>query len=546
MENNFNKLQIRAKVLSVLSDLKMSSSLTQVQFLEAVSVLKGINDNDALFEIILKELSKSQGETTVIIKAMLVELLPPEMLKNNIFALLPSKIITDQTKYDLIQVLREVGGTIDYDNFFNYFSDPDSILDYDTQKLLEFAIVNPETQIDFLDFLTALPLPDKMTLINSLSEDYAGDNLANILSPIVYSDFDTPVLKRTIEILGETKSSIAFHPIKWAYENLDDESLVSMAKKNLSKLKLSGASEKKAKSFYKFILSESKIDKCYTTIPDGHSNQGVLVTRVRQDGSIQMFALVVNNLFGIVDCFGFNSLSPNELERIVTRFCKSDDKIEVTPKYCKMLIDKAISATKQAKEKLSYEFVCWSLLLKDVERAEYDLYEWAKINLKQIELLKTDLDSLYSEPYLDRWFFTPSDNNGFKEFIDDVMSKADLEYSYIEEKISAYYDKIWSEETVNYFNFNLVNTAYLIYKSGDIKNANILYSVLLSEEIKSQMQLEMIRKSVYEYMISTKQNLKEVVFSTNIFRVNKEKKEQKIDIKKIDDIIKYIETEWVK
>ncbi len=545
MDNNFNKLQIRAKVLSVLSDIKSDTSLNQTTFDEYIETLREIEDKDALFDILLKELGKSQGDTAVYIKAMFVEAIPNEELKNKILSLLTSKKVGDQTKYDLIQVLRDIGATVDYDNFFSYFSDPDSILDYDTQKLLEFAIVNPETQIDFLDFLTALPSSDRLMLINSLNDDYSGDNLANILVPILYSDFDDDVLKRTIEILGETRSSIAYNPIEWIYNHSDNDLLVSVAKKNLSQLKLSGASEKKAKSFYKLILSESKVHKCYTTIPDGHSNQGILVVRYREDESYQMFALVVNHIYGIVDCFGFNSLSLPELERIVTRFCKNDTKIEVSPEYCKTIVDKAVKINEKLKEKISYEFVCWSHLLKDVDALDYTLEEWAKSNLKQIELNHKGLEMLFAQEYLDRWFFTTSDNEGFKTLLTEIMENPGVTFENVEEKISQKFDEIWTEEAISQLEYNLLNTAYLVHKLNDINNANAIYSILFNNEIKQNLQLDIIKKSFYEYLVLTKQNLKEVVFSTNIFRAKKEPSEKKVDVKKIDEMIKNIESEWV-
>ncbi len=545
MENNSNKLQIRAKVLSVLSDMKTEAVSNHATFMEYVASLNEIEDKDFLFETLLKELGRSQGETSALIKAVMVEVIPSQILNDKILSLLTSKKVPDQAKYDLIQVLRAIGTTVDYDNFFNYFSDPDSILDYDTQKLLEFAIVNPETQIDFLDFLAALPESDRLTLINSLNDDYSGDNLANILAPILYADFDQSVHKRTIEILGETKSSIAYEPIDWVLNNSDDEVLVNTAKRNLSQLKLTGASDVKAKSFFKLVLSDSKIYKCFATIPDGHSNQGILVSRVREGETYQMFALVVNHIYGIVDSFGFNMLTLSELERIIARFCKSEEKIEVSPQYCKTIVDKAVEINRLSKEKLSYEFVCWSHLLKDIDPLEYSLEDWAERNLKKLELNEKLLEGLFVQEYLDRWFFTASDNEGFKRLLDDLMSDGNISFEMVEDKVSTYYDDIWSVDSAKQLDFNILNASYLIYHMSDNKNANVLYSILFDEKAKQKMQADIIKKSIYEYFVLTKQNLKEVVFSTNIFRAKKEKSEQKVDIKKIDEIIKKIESKWV-
>lgn len=545
MDNNLNKLQIRAKVLSVLSDLKSDSALTQTSFNEYISSLQEIEDKDSLFDILIKELNKAQEATVIAVKATLVETIPQEYLKEKIIALLSSKQISDQNKYHLLQILKEIGSPIDYDKFFNYFNDPDSILDYDTQKLLEVAIVNPETQIDFLDFLKALPDSDKVTLIDSLYEDYKGDNLANILAPILYSDFDSSILKRTIEILGDTKSSIGVEPLEWVFDNSEDSFLSSLAKKNLNLLKLSGASEKKANTFYKLILSNSEIYKCYTTIPDGHNNQGIIVSRVRNDETYQVFTLVINHNYGVVDCFGFNLISLSELERIVTRFSKNEMKIEVSAEYCKTLINKAITLTKILKEKFSYEFICWSLLTKDVEELDYSLEDWTEKNIKTVELNDSKLKNFYNKDYLDKWFFTTADNEEFKKMIDELFLDKDLTLKKVESKIDERYSLIWSDFIIQNFDSQIVNTVYLIYQLGDIENAQILYSILNNKKAKEEMQLNIIKKSFYEYLVLTKQNIKEVAFSTNIFRVKQEKSEDKIDIKQVEAIIKSIESQWV-
>lgn len=545
MSNNLNKLQIRARVLSALSDFKSDSTLTQSNFLEYISNLKEIEDKDSLFDILIKELNKAQDITIEIIKATLSETIPHEYLKEKIIALLTSKQISDQSKYHLVQILKDIGSPVDYDSFFSYFSDPDSILDYDTQKLLEVAIVNPETQIDFLDFLTALPDTDKLTLIDSLYEDYQDDNLANILVPILYSDFSSEVLKRTIEILGSTKSSIAIEPLEWIYDNSNDSAVVALAKKNLNMLKLAGASEKRADTFYKLILSNSKIYKCYTTIPDGHGNQGIVFSRVREDETYQVFALVVNHTYGIIDCFGFNMISFPELERIISRFCKSEMKIEVSAEYCKTLINKAITLTKIMKEKFTYEFICWSLLIKDVEELGYSIEDWTKLNLKPIELNKSKLKKLYREDYLDKWFFTASDSEQFKTMIDEFTSDADLNLEKIEEKIDEYCGLIWDSSLCQKLDSQIINTAYLIYILEDIENAQTLYSILNDKKTKEEMMINIIKKSVYEYFVLVKQNIKEAGFTTNIFRAKKEKNDEKMDIKKVENIIKNIETKWV-
>lgn len=543
MESNLNKLQIRAKVLSILSELKTDTTITHAKFKEHVESLSEIQDKDDLFDILSKELNKVKEPYITAVKTILVETIPSDILKDKILNILTSRKLPDQAKYQLIQVLKDMGGKVDYENFLNYFENPESIIDYDTEKLLEFALVNPETQIDFLDFLTSIADGDKLILINSLNEEYQGENLANILTPILYSEMNEDVIKRVIEILAETKSSLAIEPITYFMGQTEDESLVSFCKKNLNILKLAGATEQKADIFYKMTLSNSKIYKCYTTIPDGHDNQGIIVTRKRNDETYQIYAVVVSGLAGIVDCFGFNSIGIAEIDRIIARFYQSETKIEITPEYCKTIINKAINLNKIFKEKFPYEFICWNNALRDISEYDCSVEDIIKQEIKPIELNKNSLKELYKKNYLDKWFFSADDDKNLREIIDNSLKQNVIDIKQIETDINESFEKIWNDSATYQLEQRIINTAYLIMETGKIKEAQVLYSILSSPKFKNELMLSIIRKSIYEHFLLMRENIKESQTTTNIFRL-RQHKESTADIKKINDLIKNIEKNW--
>ena len=540
-----NKLQIRAKILPILAELKADSRLSFEIFKIKTEELHEIEDKKAIFDILCKEMSKqNEDKYTDILRAMTLEFVPREMFEELSMDILKSPNEPDMLKYQIIQIMKTIGKNIDYQEFFEYLEDAEAIINYDTEKLLEHAVVNPETQIDFLDFLAALQTEDKNLLIDSLSEDYTGDNLANILSPVLYADYPDNVLLKTIEILGSTKSPLAIDALEYLREITSDDIIRTACKKSLNLLKLAGAKKETADAFYKKIMSESTPYKCYTGVPDGHYNQGFIFSRKRKDGTLMMFSLVVSKLYGIVDSFGFFNLSEQEFERIALRFSKDEIRFEVTPEYCKMLLDNALKTTKSRKETMRYEFICWAMLMCDIEPMQETEENWVKENIKPIELNKRIVNLLYSTNYLDKWFFTNKDNEEFKELIDDFINQEELTFEYIEEKIKDSYKKIWNENTEKLFLQNIITTSYLFGYTDFTDYAKILYSILFHEDLKSEMQDEMIKKSVYEYFFSLKQLHKEFKFPTNIFR-RKEEKTKEIDIKTTEKIISEIESKWV-
>lgn len=540
-----NKLQIRAKMLPVLSELKSDVRLSYEVFIKKTQEFHEIDDHKTMFEILCKEMSKqNEDKYTDILRAVCIEFIPREQFEEMAMNVLESPNEPDILKYQLIQIFKTIGKDIDYETFFEYLNDAEAIINYDTEKLLEHAVVNPETQIDFLDFLAALQTEDKGLLINSLAEDYTGNNLANILSPILYADYPESVLFKTIEILGETKSPLAIDALEFLHLITDNDEIRTACKKSLNMLKLAGATKQAADIFYKKVMSESTPYKCYTGVPDGHYNQGFIFSRKRKDGSLMMFSLVVSKLYGIVDSFGFFNLSEQEFERIVLRFSKDEIRFEVSPKYCKTLLNNALDLTKTRRETMKYEFICWSMLMCDIDPLEKNELDWVHEHVSPIQLNKKIVNLLYSTNYIDKWFFTPKDNDEFKELIDDFINQENLTFEYVEEAIKNSFDKIWNEETCSLLLQNIITTCYLFAYTDFTDYAKILYSVLYNDELKREMKEEMIKKSVYEYLFNQKQHHKEFRFPTNIFR-RKEEKTKEIDMKTVDKLIEQIEEKWV-
>ena len=104
--------------------------------------------------------------------------------------------------------------------------------------LLENAVFNPESMLDFLDFVSAISPKDRHLLLDSLSLDYSGDVLANIIYPILYSDFEDDFVLDVINVLAESKSSLAIAPFEYAINTSQNQNIVNACQVGLKKLKL--------------------------------------------------------------------------------------------------------------------------------------------------------------------------------------------------------------------------------------------------------------------------------------------------------------------
>ena len=79
------------------------------------------------------------------------------------------------------------------------------------------------------------------------------------------------------------------------------------------------------------ILKESKPYKSYISFPDGHGNMALIFTRIRKNKTLQFLAVVINARYGILDAFGFNSMTERDFYRIVDKFYNYQEKYEIKP-----------------------------------------------------------------------------------------------------------------------------------------------------------------------------------------------------------------------
>lgn len=544
-----NKLQIKAEVLTVLS--KLQTNIDAVNVDEILKTLAAQEDKRAILDVLVKELTKSNEQKTILISFMALKLCEKNELENALWDVLKSPAVADSTKTIILNVLKDMGNKVDYDKMEQFFDNPEEVIDADTQRLLQVAIINPEAQIDFLDFINSLSEVDKKLLVESLGDDYSSDDLANILNPLVLYTPTSELGKTAIEVLGSTKSQLALHTLLETLDFVDDEEVLALVKKNISKLKISGVREDNAEEFYKSVLS-SKPYQAYTSYPDGHGNQALIFSRIRdeggQNGSMQMVATVINDTYGVLDCFGFNEISQMEFERIVSRFYNGDEHVYLDSHVIKSILAGAEKITRKNGYKIPYEYICWRNLLSDITAEAVPVELNLKSQFEQNKLTDEELEKVYMLDFVQRWFFDTDYSNEFKALVENLNAKIgandfniDLE-AVVQENLN----KIFSVEQKNLLDKRILMSAYLKYLSGNKNEAQLVYSLYLDEEKKSKLTENIIRKSIYEYYVTLKFKYKEEHKMTNIFAMKNKQKSFDLTEKQINSAIALIEKTWVK
>lgn len=535
-----NKLQIRAKLLSAIDELlSLSEKQTEVPA-KLISELKEIEDKKSVLEILVKELLKDSSENKIIVLTFLLqELADKEETEKAVIDELVNPKNTDRTKTKLVNVLRSLGRHVNYEEYTTFFENPDEIIDSDTSVLLKKAIVNPAAQVDFLDFLRALPETEQEMLIGSLNEDYDGDNIANILTPVILSKPYSELAKTAVKYIGESKSKLAVPTLHWVIDNIEDESIRSLAQKSLNMLKLAGFAKDETEEFYKEILKDYPVYKCYASLPDGHGNIGIIFSRKTPANLIHMFSVIVNDTDGVIECFGFNDISDQEFSRIVKRFYENDIIVEVPAEFCRYETENAEKLTRLKYRDISYEYIAWKTLLKDIPPGNIDLTE----GLKDTELSVEALNMIYNAGYFKNWFFASNDSDEYDKFTGLIKTfDRNNFYQQLSGALKDNFDIIFNPVETKKLNHRLLVTAYLLKRSGTENIANMIYSLIETSDYKFIFLDNMLKKSVYEYFLNEKEKYYDLKKSQSIFT---RKRDSNIDINFVEFVISEIEKHWV-
>lgn len=526
-----NKLQIRAKLLSAIINMQ-NNSQDRAYIKKTLEELNAIVDKDAVLDILNREFLKENSQMRdYTITFLISELTDPQKAEAVMFETLANPKIKDSVKAKAVGFLREAGKHVNYEQYINYFENPDEIIDADTVKLLENARVNPESQIDFLDFLEALPQAEKEMLVESLTQDYDGDNLANILIPIIYANPYGDISQIAISAIGESKSMLAYPVLKWLEENTDDLKVKANVQKSLSLLKLSGIKEDITKEYYKRLLSGSPVYKCFVNFPDGHGNIGLIFSRKNEASFIQMFALVLNDIDGIIDCFGFNEISEGEFDRIVNKFFSNDRVVLADETLCKYLMVNAEKISRLKFQEISYEYAAWASITRDIDYEDLNLSD----GLSKIKLNDFLLKQLYDKGYFEKWFFSVSDNEKFAALIDKIADDKICDIKQIETLLNENMPQIFDDAFLKILNRRLLLAAHFSRLNEEQTFADMLYSLIDESECKNCFKEDMLKKSIYEYFLSQKDRYESIKSATSIFARRANKDLQEIDIKYVEN-----------
>ena len=506
MSQNFNKLEIRTLILNTINSFNDETSDAEfeanINFI--VAAINTFNSEGKKFvcELLLKELAIRDGQQLDAIKFLLAEIATLEYVEDVAWKMLYNPDLTDIQKERYLQLLRALGGKIDVNELMNCINDIDAVVDEQAKSLLEVATVNPEAQIDFLDFLMSLPSTEQIILLKSLSEDFKGDEMANMLSPCLRIDLDKNVKKEVLSIMAQIPSYLSVKPLKTYISSSGDEDLKRSALLTLNQIKASGIDiddEDILNLRENEICKDTTFHKAFLSQVDGCGNQGLIFSRITKSGKIIMFSTVINITDGIMDCFGLYHISETDFKKVITRFKANDTVVPITAEVAKYLLNQAEKNSSSFNSNLPYEYFCWSVYTCDIEENPID---YNSLLLENIEISESTLYKIYNTGDFDSWFFEYDDNTTVRDFINFAVEaglNAQNPSELLEDKLDDIYQKVFTAERINTYTNMLKMSAFIFYLNNNFEMANIIMNVAKSlQEGNTIFLKDVLRRSVLQ------------------------------------------------
>ncbi|GBF22972.1 hypothetical protein tpqmel_0376 [Candidatus Gastranaerophilus sp. (ex Termes propinquus)] len=542
-----NKVKTRSVVLRAISNLKSAAHLELSDVEKVIWEFSTLDNQEFLAEIILKEIDGSsfEFEFDKVLSKILFAVVG-EASEGYIWKFLSNESTSDVKKLFLMNVLREMGTKVDALDMARFLENSTNLLDFETQKFLEMAKMNPEVQIDFFDFFFTVNDEDKTLLLRSIIEDFGGDELASILSTIIYCDLYSTHSRTCIEALKKTKSYLAFSVLEWVIGTSCDETLVGLANKILNELKISGLREKfSSTDVYKKLLQGSHPHGFWVCTVDGNSNFSAIFSRERKNGTMQTFFTVVNLKTGPSACFGFNEVAGDELEIILSRFFKNSESAQIPIEEGVKILNTHIEKAFLKGNPVPYELLCWRQIILDIVPDGRSVSEILSSGLECVPLSEYELKRVVRGNIVDNWFFKYGENSKYDELLDDILQTNVPCINKVESLLDERFRDIFAESDIDE---RLLYHSYFCAKSGLVNIANILYSLIPKGKIKNEFLKIILKKSVYEYFLGLRESRKPDDGSghgkvATFFEKKEDKKRKNIDYQAY---LELIEKAWMR
>ena len=147
-----NKMQIRTKVINLLSKYRSEREVSSEDIKKDIETLKNIESNDYVVKLLLNEIKDKNRLYNNICALFLMQVAIQDNLEKNSLEVLNDKKISDTKKFFIISILKQRGVGIALDDIDNYITSDEELLNNQIGDFIDNAFMIFKGIIYKIDF----------------------------------------------------------------------------------------------------------------------------------------------------------------------------------------------------------------------------------------------------------------------------------------------------------------------------------------------------------------------------------------------------------
>ncbi len=352
-----SSLKSRKAISDILSKVKKRKKITFAELEEMAETLLGYGKRST--SLIIQDFLSLDDEDTLMRILYIIEYLNYDEFVNPLVYTILNRNVGNNLKASIINTLYNFNVDITSPILSTIFSDAESSFYLFNDQFFEDTADDESMLINALEWFFGLPYHKKKVILNRLRDV---DDIRKVSTlEIMSHSGDIDLSFTAIDIIGSTKtykSVVALSRIAAEHKGTPRE---ARAKRGVRKLELNGINSELAVAGKRDANSLI----CYSSMIDVSGNYVLWLASPKElKPPIEVLCVLINEVEGIVDCFGSMQMTKKEFTSLINKAKKEDYFVKIDFEHCRRLIENAIFYNNSAGKELPTEFLFRKRILK--------------------------------------------------------------------------------------------------------------------------------------------------------------------------------------
>ena len=500
--NSEQKMMQRSALFQILNKYDETIDINPEELRADIEKIKIFQDQEYVCNLLFKEITNTNKKLSLnyINRCALyaLEAISADIFEKQAYEIMSDKSVDDEKKFFIISLLKQKGLSFDYTTINDYIKSPEQLAKAGVKNFLVNAIDNAETQVDLLDFYQNISEEERFALLNNLIEEYKGDDLANAFSILVQLPLAKEEFKIVINELLETSSPYSLEGLNFLIKNR------KLPLKYQSRIRTTIAKIEKENPKFKSnsLIANSKLHSCQIGFVDGDSCFSMVITRILKNSNYNIALFGANISEGIVSCMGFEEVTEEMREKIITRLFSDSIPVDIDPVSLKAIFYHYLDKNYKQNTEPPYETIVWKKMFSDINDSPIGASEIINSDLKKIELNFKKVKKFASAKVVETWYYPHGSNETLDKLIEEIETKHITNLEKYDEIATQLMNTTWlkDEEFLSDFQSRLLLQAYISKLAGFSATSGVAYALCFKNPYLKILLSSILDKSVYYYL----------------------------------------------